>query len=264
VGKGGRGGEFWHDAHSAFVHAVSSLHGRTAWAKAAHGRVKIETLWPPLPTLQLLAQWRPAGLYLYTLLIFAASRLVVLIGVQFGTLLVPVEKPGKWETGPASYHRLLQWDSGWYASIVHNGYSYSTDPAVHSSTVFFPLYPLVAAAVKTLPGIDEYLALLIVANAASVAAVLLMTRFFADELDAETALMSVALFSFFPSSLFLSAGYTESLCLAFILLSFILLHRDRYVPAAAAAGLALCRHRHDPRHPVGDVVAQALARSAAW
>jgi hypothetical protein len=116
---------------------------------------------------------------------------------------------------------------------------HSDDPAVHSSTVFYPLYPLVAAAVKAITGINEYLALLIVANAASVAAVALMTRLFADELGDETALMSVALFSFFPSSLFLSAGYTESLCLVFILLSFILMRRDRFITASVAAGLAL-------------------------
>jgi hypothetical protein len=202
-----------------------------------HGAQKV-TLWPPLSGLHLPVRLRAGSIYLYALLIFAASRLVVFIGVHFGTLLVPAENPGKWEAGPAWYHRLLRWDTGWYASIARHGYSYD-DPAVHNSTVFYPLYPLVAAALKAFAGIDEYLALLIVANAASVAAALLMARFFADELGHETALLSVALFSFFPSSLFLSAGYTESLCLSFILLSFILMRRGKFVTAAVAAGLAL-------------------------
>jgi len=66
-----------------------------------------------------------------------------------------------------------------------------------------------------------------------------MIKFFAEELGEETALLSVTFFSFFPSSLFLSAGYSESLCLVFILLSFVLLKREKFVPAAVAAGLAL-------------------------
>jgi hypothetical protein len=38
--------------------------------------------------------------------------------------------------------------------------------------------------------------------------------------------------------MFLSAGYTESLCLLFILLSFVLLNRERFLFAAAMAGLS--------------------------
>jgi len=49
----------------------------------------------------------------------------------------------------------------------------------------------------------------------------------------------VTFFSFFPSSLFLSAGYTESLCLVFILLGLILLTRKKFVLASVSAGLSL-------------------------
>lgn len=184
-------------------------------------------------------RWRAYDVYLSALLIFTASRLVVVIGVNFGTLLVPTVNPGKWDAGPAWYHRLLRWDTGWYASIVRDGYRYSDDASVASSTVFYPLYPVVSSAVKWLLGIDEYLALLLVANIASLVAALLMTKFIRDELGDETALLSLALFSFFPTSIFLSAGYTESLCLVFILLSLILLTKEKFVLAAALAGLSL-------------------------
>ena len=66
-----------------------------------------------------------------------------------------------------------------------------------------------------------------------------MTKIVVEELGDEVALLSLAFFSFFPSSLFLSAGYSESLCLAFILLGFILLTRKKFLLASISAGLSL-------------------------
>jgi Gpi18-like mannosyltransferase len=184
-------------------------------------------------------KWRRFDVYLSALLIFAVSRLVVIAGVNFGRLLVPIADPNRTDVGPAWYDRLLRWDSEWYAAIVSHGYRYGDDPAVEGPTVFYPLYPLVTYVIKSLFGIDHFVALLLVANIASLLAVLLMAKFVKDELGEETALLSLALFCFFPSSLFLSAGYTESLYLVFVLASFILMSREKFAPAAAMAGLAL-------------------------
>jgi hypothetical protein len=134
-------------------------------------------------------RWRAYDVYLSAMLIFAASRLVVILGVDFGKLLV---HPGLWDAGPAWYHRLLRWDSGWYEEIVSTGYRYST--SVKSPTVFYPLYPLVSYAVKSLFGINSFEALLLVANTASLVAVFLMTKFVRDELGDEIALLSLAFF----------------------------------------------------------------------
>jgi len=125
--------------------------------------------------LQICGRWRTYKICLCALVIFAASRLVVIIGINLGTLLVPATNPGKWDAGPAWYHRLLRWDAGWYASIIRDGYRYSDDASVPGSTVFYPLYPLVSSGLKSLLGIDEYWALLLVANVASLVAALLMT-----------------------------------------------------------------------------------------
>ena len=77
-----------------------------------------------------------------------------------------------------------------------------------------------------------------VANIAALAVALLFTKFVRDELGDRVALLSLGSLCFFPSSLFLSAGYSESLCLAFVLLSFICLRREKFVLAAVMAGLA--------------------------
>jgi Mannosyltransferase (PIG-V) len=182
-------------------------------------------------------RWRRCEVYGAALLIFAASRLVVAIGVNFGTRLVP--QPGQSDVGQVWYHGLLQWDLGWYAAIIRDGYRYSDDASVQSSVVFYPIYPLISYAVKSLLGVDESAALLIVSNAAALAAALLMTKFVKDELGDEIAILSLAFFCFFPTSIFLSSGYSESLCLVFVLLSLMLLTRERFVLAAALAGLAV-------------------------
>jgi hypothetical protein len=194
------------------------------------------------PAQQLVAQRiRQRTFYVRALMIFAASRLVVLAAVNFGTLLVRDPAPGKWDGGQAWYYRLARWDSGWYASAM-DGYKFSTDPGAHNSVVFFPLYPIAARLVRAICGTDSYVALLLVANVSSVAAALLFARLARDEISDEAALLAVGIFSLYPSSVFLSAGYSESLCLVFVLASLILMRRSQYVPSSLAGGIATaCR-----------------------
>lgn len=179
------------------------------------------------------------AVYLAALAIFGASRAVVIAGVKFGALLVRDPDPRKWDAGPEWYHRLLRFDSGFYADIAKHGYHYNADPSVMSSTAFYPLYPLAARAITSATGIGEGVALLLVANVAAAIAVLLMTKLIKDETDAETALWSVALLMFFPTAFFFSAGYTESLCLVFVLLSLLALRDEKFLLASLAAGLAV-------------------------
>src|ERR1700679_4047111 len=120
-------------------------------------------------------KWRAYDVYLSAVLIFAVSRLVVIVGINFGRLLAVIPDPNRTDVGPAWYYRLVRWDSEWYAAIVSHGYRYSDDPSRGGPTVFYPLYPLVSYAIKSLFGTDDFVALLLVANIASLAAALLMT-----------------------------------------------------------------------------------------
>ena len=136
------------------------------------------------------------------------------------------------------YHYLLRWDSAWYATIVNEGYKYNGNDLVQQPVVFYPLYPLIAKALTILLGIDGLLALLVVANVAAILSVLLLFKYVRQDHGDEVALLTIAFLSFFPTSLFLSAGYTESLALLLILCCFILLKREQFILAAAFAGLA--------------------------
>ena len=185
------------------------------------------------------ARWRAWQLYISALAIFAASRLVVIVGIDFGPLLLPEPYTGKWSAGAAWFYRMVRWDGRWYGSIVTDGYQYSDAPGVLNSINFFPLYPLVSAAVKAVLRVDAFVAMLLVANVCSVIALLLLVRFVRDEAGEEAVLPTVSLFSFFPSSMFLSAAYTESICLVFVLLSLILMTQRKLLGSAAMAGVSL-------------------------
>ncbi len=175
--------------------------------------------------------------YVSGLLIFAASRVVVVIGVFFGKHLAP---SGMQTIDPneAWYDRLLRWDSGWYLDIIRNGYRYSSDRHVPGSTGFYPLYPLTSKAAAAAFGLSDGHALLLVATAASGVAAVLLIKLIRDELGDELALWSLAFFWFGPLSLFFSVAQTEPLCLALMVLSLVLLRSEKFALASASAGLA--------------------------
>ena len=177
--------------------------------------------------------------YLLALAVYAASRLVVVLAIGLSEWLLPGVTSEQIVPGEPWYASLLRWDANWYARIAADGYHYSGDPGDAQTVVFYPLYPLLARLLASLPGSGVREALLIVANLAAIGAILLLFRLVRDGFGDRIALITVACISFFPGSLFLSAGYTEPLALLFILGCFVLLQQERYLLAAACAGLAL-------------------------
>ncbi|HKR61642.1 MAG TPA: mannosyltransferase family protein, partial [Pyrinomonadaceae bacterium] len=117
--------------------------------------------------------------------------------------------------------------------------SYNGDNTVQHPVVFYPFYPLVARAVASVLNISEAAALLIVSNVAIIVAVPLLFKLIRQSYGDQVAFYAVAGLCFFPSSLFFSAGYTESLALLLIVSFFLLLNKERYVLAALLAGLAV-------------------------
>jgi len=177
------------------------------------------------------------GPMLRVVAIWLASRGVVVLGAAFGATYIPYGQ-GDWDPGPAWYHRLLRWDSEWYNIIASQGYSYNGDPNVTQSVVFYPLFPLLARSLSASTGLATPDALLIVANISSLAAVVLLYQLVHGQFGERIAFLTVALLSFFPTSVFLSAGYTEPLVLLLMVGFFLMLKRQQFVAAALLAGLA--------------------------
>ncbi len=179
--------------------------------------------------------WLP---YFWAILIFLCSRAVVALGLVFSQKYLPIAAD-VWSAGPFWYHQLLQWDSEWYFKIAAEGYRYNGDPTIQQNIVFYPLYPMLARGLAAISGLTPADALLLVSNVAGLLSIVVLFKLVREEFGDQLALATIALLSFFPASVFLSAGYTEPLELLLIVSFFLALKRKRYFPAALLAGLAV-------------------------
>ena len=176
--------------------------------------------------------------YFWAISIFLCSRAVVALGLVFSQKYLPIAAD-VWSAGPFWYHQLLQWDSEWYFRIATEGYRYNGDPTIQQNIVFYPLYPMLARGVAAISGLTPADALLLVSNVAGLSAIVALFKLVREECGDQLALATIALLSFFPTSVLLSAGYTEPLALLLIVLFFLVLKQQRYLSAALLAGLAV-------------------------
>lgn len=176
--------------------------------------------------------------YFWAVSIFLCSRAAVALGLVFSQKYLPVDTD-VWSAGPFWYHQLLQWDSEWYFKIATEGYRYTSDPTVQQNIVFYPLYPMLARGLAAISGLTPANALLLVSNVAGLLAIVVLFKLVREEFGSRLALTTIALLSFFPASVLLSAGYTEPLVLLLIVLFFLALKRKHYLSAALLAGLAV-------------------------
>jgi hypothetical protein len=159
-----------------------------------------------------------------------------------------------------------RWDSVWYLGIVQHGYF------SRPSSAFFPLYPLLVRVAEPVFG-SAVAAGVAISVAAMAGALYFLHRLARLDLSERAADLTVLLVAFFPTALFFSAVYTESLYLLLSVGAVYAARRDRWAYAGlAGAAAALSR-------PNGLLVALPLAilylfppgaprrridRSAAW
>lgn len=177
--------------------------------------------------------------YAKALLILIASRFVVILALFFSARFVTPSIHAAGETNVPWYRYLLRWDAGWYLQIVRDGYSHTGDELTQQSINFSPVYPLICKAVSVLLGVPPDIALLIVSNLLLFAGMSLVFKLIKEDYGEDVGLYSVAALCFFPASLFFTAGYTESLALALIAGTFLLLKRKQFLLASVLIGLAM-------------------------
>jgi hypothetical protein len=143
-----------------------------------------------------------------------------------------------------------RWDAVHWTRAVDHGY---TDNSV---AAFFPLYPLLSAAVKPLAQ-NSLLALLIVSNGALLIAMILLYETVQEQFSITQARTAVLFLAVYPTSFFLFAPYAGSLVLMFVLLAYRAARRWHWWQAfiyGCAAGLT---------HPTG-VSVVALVGWEVW
>jgi hypothetical protein len=135
--------------------------------------------------------------------------------------------------------RWWQWDVRHFEEIASTGYQDSvTDTPL---AAFFPGLPMATAAISAL-GIDLTLAGLLVSLVAGGVAVLALGRLGDAEGPAGTGQRAVLLLLLAPSAVFLAAGYTEALFLAFALPAWLMARDGRWwVAGLLAAGASSVR-----------------------
>jgi hypothetical protein len=178
------------------------------------------------------------------LLVFVVTRLGVMLVAY---LAVPLLLDA---TSPPPYHLrgteniLLdvfasRWDTGFYISIVEEGYKFEGVPL--PSVAFFPLLPLLMAAVTPLVG-DAAVAGIVVSNLALLGAAVFFYRLVAENWSQKVADRAVWYLLIFPMAFYGSAIYTESLFLLATIAAYYFARRGQWrfsVPFAIAA--TLCR-----------------------
>ncbi len=184
---------------------------------------------------------------------------MVIAWVGFHLLQIPL-KAGKWEVQSDGYvHRIegqlsanahpfvnmwARWDSGWYLDIAQHGYNFI--PGKQSNAGFFPLYPHVVRIVHFLlpiPGDAGWLEDgIILSNLALLVALIYLYQLVCLDYEPRIAARVVLYLCVFPTTLFLSAFYSESLFLALVVAAFYCARTARwFVAGTLCAAAAVCR-----------------------
>jgi hypothetical protein len=135
---------------------------------------------------------------------------------------------------------LCRHDCLWYLRIIDDGYSTAGNPLRPGATsyAFFPLFPLLAAALRSITGLSSLDSALIVANAAFLLALIYIYHYARLlGLSNSVALTAVALLCFVPQSIVFSAAYTESLFLLLFAMAAYHLRREQYLLSGIAAAM---------------------------
>jgi mannosyltransferase PIG-V len=133
-----------------------------------------------------------------------------------------------------------QWDAEHYIAIAVDGYSF--EPGTFSNVIFFPLYPwlirLVAAPFGPLSEQGTALAGLLISNVALFIALLYLAALVTRDLSLSVARKTVLYLLVFPTTLFLSSVYAESLFLATAAAGLYHARQGEWYRAGLAGGLA--------------------------
>ncbi|MDD2554488.1 MAG: mannosyltransferase family protein [Desulfotomaculaceae bacterium] len=125
---------------------------------------------------------------------------------------------------------LIHWDAGWFLRIAEQGYDYDSAP-------FFPLFPFLIRALTLLTG-DYIVSGFLISNTALLVVCIYLYRLVKDDYNEEIAMTTVFALLFFPTAIFFSSIYSESLLLAFVLGSFYYARKDKFIAAAVLGALA--------------------------
>jgi hypothetical protein len=103
----------------------------------------------------------------------------------------------------------VRWDSGWYLSVVREGYVYN--PGEQSNIAFFPAFPYLTRIAEAILPVGDVIAGLVVVHLALLGALLYIFQLVRIDHPDETAWRTLFFVLIFPAAIFFTAFYAESL-----------------------------------------------------
>ena len=178
------------------------------------------------------------------LLGFVATRLALVLTGVLTLSLFPLDT----KQLPGDYHRPQEalkplemwsrWDAEWYLAIAEQGYGGKVAADYDMRPALFPLFPMLAALVRVFVR-HSIVAGLLVSNAALLWFLFALWRLIALDYGEAAATRAVWLYLLFPSSLFLSGIYSESVMVATTVGATLAARQSRWAWAGLLAALAL-------------------------
>jgi hypothetical protein len=155
--------------------------------------------------------------------------------------------------GDSAWAFLMRFDAWYYNDIAK--YLYQNKDDVFA---FFPLYPLAARGLSELTTWPVYVSGIVLANLAVMAALVLLYKTYFEKLGREPLSIAVILLAVWPSSIFFSSFYSESMYLLLTVWAFHYFRRENLPLSGLLGGLVTATR------PTGVVLLPAFGFEALW
>jgi hypothetical protein len=155
---------------------------------------------------------------------FVVTRIAIIVVAEIAAIVVG-QRPGVHYAASTNAALAVwgRWDAEHYIKIATDGYS-GTEMA------FFPLYPLLIRAIGTLTG-NHLIAGLLISNVASFFGLLFFYKLVEHQFDRAVAHRATFYISIFPTAVFFSAVYSESLFFCLTVSSFYYIRERKWISA---------------------------------
>jgi len=171
---------------------------------------------------------------------------------------MPIPAAAKELTLGALARAWARWDSGWYAYIAMNGYTYSEGS--QGPVAFFPGYPLAIRVIFNV-GIDPFSSGFLVTLSCGILACWLFVRWAATQGPSDLAVHAAMLLVLYPFAFYLyGAVYSDALLLALIAGAFLCLEQNALIPATLLGAAATFTRPVAPAVVLGLLVRQLERR----
>ena len=164
---------------------------------------------------------------------WVAARVLVAVGYLTAYVAINPTTPEPFRPIPFQ-QVLLAWDGAFYRLLADVGYV----DAPADAHRFFPAYPLLGKVLSPLFLGRTDVALVVLANVAALAAMVLLRRLAREQHDPDVAGTSVWLFSASPVGFALVLAFSEPLMVAAVVATFLLLRHRTWLAAGATGFLA--------------------------